>query len=767
MAMGAIVFWLIVFWLIVAAASTGPQAWADDAQRARAFDEELMPILRTYCLDCHDEDSEIALAKDDSPKAMAKNRGQWIRALAQVRLGTMPPADADPIDAASRRRLEELIDELANAVDCVNNPNAGRVALRRLNRSEYRNTIRDLTGVDYQPAQGFPGDDVGYGFDNIGDVLSLPPLLMEKYLDAAEHIMGQAIYTAPPPALFELDKQPGTMIGAEKYGNRSPLIMGSNGTISLQKDLPFGGIFRIVITASGDQGGDEPVRMRVSAGRQKKELQIPGTDPKEYAVELRLGKGKRKIDFSFLNDYYDGSRKIDRNLRLHHVRIEGIEKRSSYVSDDLKPASHDRLIFQTPQRDGDEDRATGTVISRFASRAFRRPATRREVDRLVGLASQVRQQGGTYEEGLQVAMQAVLVSPHFLFKVERPRTPDANGKMPPISDYELATRVSYFLWSSMPDDELLLMAHRGQMRDQKRLLAKVASMMRDRRANRFVTNFAGQWLQLRNLDLVEPDTRIYRGFNDEIRQAMRRETLTFFAAVMRENLPATTLLDADFTYLNEPLARYYGIKRVAGKEFRRVSLEGTPRGGLLTHGSVLTVTSNPTRTSPVKRGKFVLDNLLNMPPPPAPPNIPELEKGRLTGTLRQRMEQHRENPACATCHSMMDPMGFALENFDAVGRYRSRDGNDAIDASGELPDGTQFDGVEDLRNMLSVDRRDQFVRCLTEKMMIYAIGRGTEYYDKCAIDKIVADAKRQDNRFAYLIAGIILSDPFQKQGLRE
>ena len=319
----------------------------------------------------------------------------------------------------------------------------------------------------------------------------------------------------------------------------------------------------------------------------------------------------------------------------------------------------------------------------------------------------------------------------------------------------------------MPDDELLLLAHRGQLREPARLLDKIARMLRDPRANRFVKNFAGQWLQLRNLDQVRPDDEKFETFDDEIRELMRRETLTFFAGVMRGNLPVTTLLDGQFTYLNEPLARFYGISGVEGEEFRKVSLEGTPRGGLLTHASVLTVTSDPTRTSPVKRGKWILENLLNTPPPPAPPNVPELEKARLTGTLRERMEQHRANPACSACHNMMDPLGFALENYNAVGLWRDSEGGEKIDATGQLPDGTRFSGVGELRRMLVADRRDQFTRCLAEKLLIYAIGRGTEYYDKCAIDQIVSEAQQHEYKFAYLIAGIIKSDPFQKQGYRE
>ncbi|MDG2220302.1 MAG: DUF1592 domain-containing protein [Rubripirellula sp.] len=742
-------------------------AQADEAVTEQAFGESLLPLLRTYCFSCHDVGDEIPLAQDESLVDFQSHRQTWVRALAQVRLGSMPPADADPLDAVTRSRLIDLIDNTANAVDCVRNPNAGKVALRRLNRAEYRNTIRDLTGVDYKPAEGFPGDDVGYGFDNIGDVLSLPPLLIEKYLDAAEFITGKAIYTPPPPEIYEIEKAASSLIGAKKYGNGgSRLTLASQGTVSLQQELPFGGTYNVTITASGDQAGDEPVKMQLTSGRVKKIIEVKAKQPQDYAVRLRLGKGTRKIDFSFINDYYVKD-KADRNLHLHHVRLSGMQRSNHGLSPDRLPASHHKILFKKPDNNITPEQAAQAVLSRFASRAFRRPATNSEVKRLVTLATRVQTEGGSFEESIQVALQAILISPHFLFKVEEPGQVDPNGKMPAINDYELATRLSYFLWSSMPDDELLMMAHRGQIRDRQRLREKIGRMLQDPRSNRFVDNFAGQWLQLRNLEQANPDPRIFRGFDDDIRRLMRRETLTFFAAVMRGNLPVTQLLDGRFTFLNERLAQFYGIEGVTGDEFRRVSLQGTPRGGLLTQASVLTVTSNPTRTSPVKRGKWILENLLNTPPPPAPPDIPELEKSRLVGTLRERMEQHRENPACATCHNMMDPLGFALEQFDAVGRFRSHDGQAPVDASGKLPDGTEFNGVEDLRTILATEKQEQFVRCFTEKLLIYATGRGTEYYDRCAIDEIVALAAKHDYEFAYIIAGIVECDPFQKQGYRE
>ncbi len=743
-------------------------ARADEASREAAYRDRLLPLLRTYCFDCHgaDGDGEVTLNADASAAALQKNRKLWTRALGQVRLGTMPPADGEMMDAATRASMVELMDELVNAVDCVRHPNAGKVALRRLNRNEYRNTVRDLTGVDYEQAEAFPGDDVGYGFDNIGDVLSLPPLLVEKYLDAAEVISGRAIYTPPPPQIFEIDRSPGTLKGAEKYRGGSQVTMASQGTVSLEVEAPFNGNYVLTVTASGDQGGDEPCRMDVVAGKFKEIVDVPSKDAKDYAISLRLSRGKRTIDLSFTNDYYVEG-KVDRNLHLHHVHLKGTEQRSGLEAPPVLPASHNSILFVKPTKKISVEQATATVTSRLASRAFRRPASQGEVERLSQLAASVRTEGGSYEESMQVVLQAILVSPHFLYRVEQPLKPSAQGTTQPINMYELATRISYFLWSSMPDDELLLLAHRGELRDRKKLLDKVGRMIMDRRANQFVENFAGQWLQLRNLDSVKPDATRFRGFDDSIRELLERETLTFFAGVMRKNLPVTSLLDANFTYLNEDLAKYYGIVGVTGKEFRLVSLDGSPRGGLLTHASVLTVTSNPGRTSPVKRGKWILENLLNTPPPPAPPNVPELEKGKLVGTLRQRMEQHRSNPACAACHSVMDQLGFALENFDAVGRWRTRDGKDEIDASGELPDGATFNGVEELRHLLVQDRREQFVRCLAEKMLIYATGRGTEYYDKCAIDKIMADAQSHQYKFAYLIAAIIQSDPFQQIGHRE
>jgi hypothetical protein len=763
--------WIACCLLIVTGVGSPATAGGDEANRQRAFQQDLVPLLRTYCFDCHGEtdgEGDVNLAAFSSPDAILRDRKLWMRALGQIRLGSMPPADGETLDPATRKRMVDLIDDMANAVDCVQNPNAGKVVMRRLNRAEYRNTIRELLDVDYPAADQFPGDDVGYGFDNIGDVLSLPPLLMEKYLIAADKIAETAIVTPPPAEIFEQNRAGAQLElsgGAAARGGAATMF--SRGNASWEIDFPFAGSFTVVVSARGDLAGDEPPRLDVSLGDKPLEtISVTTNETNDFEFRFRSGPGKRKLDFAFTNDYYDKASKADRNVYIEHVNLIGQSNRRNYLKNSELTDRHRRLVFLVPDDSVSVQKASQEVLERLASRAYRRPATRREVDRLCALAAEVRDGGGTYEEGIQVALQAILISPHFLFKVERRQPTAADGQSLALTDFELATRLSYLLWSSMPDDALLKSAWAGNLSKPNVLRAHVARMIKDRRSNAFVENFAGQWLQLRNLDTLRPDSTMFPDATPAVRELMKRETLTFFAGVMRENMPVTTLLDAQFTYLNEQLASFYGISGVEGDHFRPVSLRGTERGGLLTQASVLTVTSNPTRTSPVKRGKWILENLLNTPPPPPPPNIPELDRRALSGTLRQRMEQHRSDPACAACHNMMDPLGFALENFDAVGRWRTSDGRDPIDARGEFPDGTRFEGVADLRSLLSEQRKDAFVRCLAEKMMIYALGRGLEYYDRCAVDEIVAQLESNEYRFAYLIAGIVESRPFQSQGTR-
>jgi mono/diheme cytochrome c family protein len=748
----------------------------DDAELAQQW-QSVQPLLAQHCGDCHtgdDAQAGIRLEKFENPGQILQARKTWLKISQQIEAGIMPPAQSEPIPAAEKVKILEFIQAATNAINCVKDPNPGKVTVRRLNRFEYANTVRDLTGVDYAKALEFPGDDVGYGFDNIGDVLTLPPILLEKYIEAAEEISKAAI-VIPPSSKRHKSEWTGSQLKIDKGGqaNGNFASLSSAGEAYAQEQIPWPGMYKLVVTASGDQAGDEPVKAAVVVdGKPIKTLTIPNKrgEPKEYSVTLRLKSGRRKIGIEFLNDFYrdDGNgQKLDRNLMVEHVTLEG-EKPGTKIPDSELPESHKRLIAQTPTSDDDVETTTRSVVQRLANRAFRRPATTSEVDRWVGIAQQVQADGESFEASIQVVLQGLLLSPQFLFRIEKQREPTGPNKYAQLDDFELATRISYFLWSTMPDDELFRLAAKKQLSDPKILRNQIERMLTDRRANQFVENFVGQWLQLRKLDELQPSKQQFPQFNDALRNSMKRETFTFFASVMRNDESVLNLLDSDYTYLNQSLAEFYGISGVEGDQFRRVSLNGTVRGGLLTQASILAVTSNPTRTSPVKRGKFVLDNLLGTPPPAAPPGVPELkEKGELTGTLRQRMEQHRADPACAACHQLMDPLGFALENFDAVGQWRLKDGKDDIDASGELPGGVKVDGAVALRKLLKEKYQDRFVRCLIEKTLTYSIGRGLDYYDLCTVEKIEEQLKQSDYRFSTMIFEIVRSDAFQKIGSRE
>jgi Protein of unknown function (DUF1592)/Protein of unknown function (DUF1588)/Protein of unknown function (DUF1587)/Protein of unknown function (DUF1585)/Protein of unknown function (DUF1595)/Ca-dependent carbohydrate-binding module xylan-binding len=654
------------------------------------------------------------------------------------------------------------------------------VTIRRLNRAEYNNTIRDLVGIDFKPAADFPGDDVGYGFDNIGDVLSLSSLLLEKYLSAAEQIMERAVVIADPPqpqkrqlgrggALRPSPKSAGDIRKPPrppKPGQKPPTGFGvflhSRGEIVLQNTFDEGD-YTLGLLAYGQQVGEEPVKMALRInGQDVKEFLVKADEskPETYEAKLHLKAGQTRIGAAFLNPFTDPNNPDpEKNRRLLFVRGLEIDGPYNAPAPPL-PDSHKRIMAH--QAGMAQRQAAREIITRFANRAFRRPVKADEVDRLLALYDAAEGEGERFELRIRTALQGVLVSPHFLFRIEL----DPPGAKPQaayfISEFELASRLSYFLWSSMPDEELFRLAEQGKLRNN--LEPQVRRMLKDPKSVAFVQNFAGQWLTLRNLQTIAPDSKLFPSFNDELRSAMLRETELFFEAIMREDRSILDLLDADFSFLNETLAKHYGIDGVTGKEFQRVKLPAT-RGGLLTHASILTLTSNPTRTSPVKRGKWVLEQMLGTPPPLPPANVPDLEedaKAQLSGSLRQRMEQHRANPNCATCHNKMDPLGFAFENFDAIGRWRTKDGTFDIDASGVLPDGQAFQGPAELKSILK-SKKDLFGRCLAEKMLTYALGRGIEYYDKCALDDILKGLEKNDYRFSSLVLEIVKSEPFQKR----
>lgn len=758
---------------LIFVASLGVSALADDASadREKRFTTEVQPLLKKFCYDCHGAataEADLSLEKFASAQSILEGRKHWLKAIDRIEKKEMPPKESEQINDADRTKVLDFLKEAVNAIDCGKTADPGRVTIRRLNRFEYQNTIRDWIGLTYKPAADFPGDDVGYGFDNIGDVMSLPPILMEKYLTAAELIAKKAIVTEglDPPVKLEILASTFQKPAGANDQDGGIVVLATNGTLKHEIELPSEGTYEISVIAAQTQGGNEPAKMKVSLpGIGEKEFQVRAGRNRsgEFKQELKANAGKQAIEISFLNDFYDpdakDERKRDRNLIVHRLKISGPKE---FKATEI-PDTHKRLVIVRPGKDLNDYEAAKKVCTNLIRNGFRRPPRGDEVERLIRIVQLAQDQGENFETGVQYALQAVLISPHFLFRMEV--DPPA-GEVRTLSDHELAARLSYFLWSSTPDAELSKLADEGKLREPEVLRAQVKRLLGDEKSRALVDNFAAQWLQLRLLSRMKPDQKAYPQFSDALLADMRRETEMLFEFVMSENRPILELLTADYTFINHRLAELYGVENISGDQFRKVSLTDSPRRGILMQGSILTVTSNPTRTSPVKRGKWVLDNLLNMPPPAAPPDVPLLaddDGKQLTGTLRQRMEQHRTNPSCATCHQKMDPLGFALENFDGIGKWRKQDGGADIDASGELPSGEKFKGARELIDLLVRSKKDEFHRCVCEKLLTYALGRGLEYYDQCAIDGIMKKVAADEGKFHSLILAIVESDPFQKR----
>jgi HEPN domain-containing protein len=750
----------------------------DWEKRDKEFLSAIQPLLKATCYDCHsgaEASAGLALNHFQTTKSIFKQRQTWDTVIKRLEIGDMPPAEAEPLGKEDRQKLIDWLKSAINDIECGLTPNPGSVTLRRLNRVEYRNSIRDILGIDYKPAMSFPGDDVGYGFDNIGDVLTLPPLLMEKYVLSAEEIAQQAIAVPKPGAVFEspiklsqLKADSGGSFQGDKF------VFASNGKLTFEETFPWKGAFSLELGLGGTAAGNDVPKARVYVnGKKVSEIKVDtksDTKAKTYYVKV-IGAPNKKVSFAveFFNDFYveakDGKPAQDRNLHIYDMKLVG-QKPSMPVPESMLPESHKRIIKERPSATTTVAQAAAACIKPLAGKAFRRPPKTEEVDRLAKLVEETVEDGESFEAGIQVAIQAILVSPHFLFKVESPATKKPN-EYPLVDDFELATRLSYFLWSSAPDNELLQLASKKQLREPGVLQSQIRRMIEHKNASRFVENFAGQWLTLRKLDDFKPNANLFPQWTDEIKLLAKGETFRMVQHVMQKDLSVLRLLDANFTFVNDRLAKFYGIPGIEGSEFRMVSTNGQKRMGILTHASILAVTSNPTRTSPVKRGKWILENLLGTPPPPAPPGVPELEKSELKGTLRQQMEQHRADRSCASCHKLMDPLGMALENYDAIGRWRTTDRGQPIDTQGELPNGDPVSGPGDLIKSLREKSSELFVRCLTEKLLTYALGRGLEYYDRCAVDKIMASTAKDEYRFSSLIYQIVTSDPFQRKGVKE
>jgi hypothetical protein len=756
----------------------------------------VQPILQSYCYDCHGDGmdkGQVAFDAFKSDEELVNHHDLWSRVLKNVRAGIMPPAKKRRPTAQEIETLANWIKFEAFGLDPAN-PDPGRVTVRRLNRVEYRNTIRDLMGIDFRTDEEFPPDDTGYGFDNIGDVLTVSPLLLEKYLQAAEAIVERAV----PKVAWRIAETtlPGRRFrAAEGDGNGERLSFYKQTTVSQTFAAPHAGTYRVRVDLEIDGAFDfDPGRCRVTFKLGEDELlreDYAWEDGKKlhYEFERALPAGDHPLTLSLQPLTPPEQKKTSVDLLLSSVKIEGPLEKEYWQ----RPWNFDRFFTQdAPATGSARGQYARQVLERFATKAFRRPVEPRTLDRLVQIAQDTwREPGKTFEEGVGRALVAVLASPRFLFRVEQPAPGQERQPFALIDEYSLASRLSYFLWSTMPDDELFGLAARGELRAN--LAAQVRRMVEDRRSGELIANFVGQWLQARDVEGTSINERaVLRREEDpnpapdgerrrpafrrpeveltrELRLAMRQETEMCFEHIVREDRSVVELIDSDYTFLNEDLAKHYGIPGVEGREMRRVTLPAdSVRGGILTQGTMLVVTSNPTRTSPVKRGLFILDNLLGTPPPPPPAAVPNLEESEKEfkdrePTLKEVLELHRSKPLCNSCHARMDPLGLALENFNAMGMWREKERGQPIEPAGQLITGEPFRDVRELKRLLANEHRLDFYRCLTEKFLTYALGRGLEYYDVHTVDQIVARLAAEDGRFSALLMGVVESAPFQRR----
>lgn len=795
------------------------------------FVDEVLPILEDHCYACHGLGAKkggVAFDAYASDEARTGDRRLWLAVLKNVRAGVMPPPGEPRPDAEQIRALESWIKAEAFGLD-PDHPDPGRVVVRRLNRVEYRNTIRDLMGVEYDTTAEFPADDTGHGFDTIGEALSISPLLLEKYLDAARTIVTKAVpRDSGVPASTRVPGYRFRAEGAEKNGRDRPptLSYREGGQVEAALDAPHDGRyelrFELTATERYVDGVNDYGRCRLILkvdGEEFDRRELGRQENRRFEVrasrEWSAGPHRLTVEVEPLTPEAESPRSLA--VRVDGVEVIGPMSREHWV----KPAGYDRFFpGSIPTDETGRRRLAGELLGKFATRAFRRPVDDATVARLVGLAERFwSQPGGTFEAGVAEAMTAVLASPRFLFREEGIVEEDPS-RHPLVDEYALASRLSYFLWSTMPDDELLGLASEGKLREN--LDAQVERMLADGRSEQLVRQFVGQWLQVRDLDGIninafavaardqkpdpEADRRrerfralrrkepeqltdeekaefaaIQESFAEsrrrfqemeltgELRRAMRRETEMLLERILREGRPLHELVDADYTYLNERLAKHYGIEGVTGDEMRLVQLPpDSPRGGLLTQGTFLAVTSNPDRTSPVKRGLYILENLLGTPPPPPPPDIPALEdsaRGRQgpPPTLREALAVHRANPACASCHDRMDPLGLAFENFNAVGRWRDAERGREIDPAGSLITGESFASFRELKTLLATQRRQDLYRCVVEKLLTYALGRGLDENDVAMVDDLVARLEAEGGRANVLLRGVIDSAAFQRR----
>jgi len=832
--------------MVAAAVMAGVTQTSAAESGEEKFTREIQPLLAQYCYDCHGDGmskGKVAFDEFKSHAERMEKRDLWMAVLKNTRAGIMPPEKKARPSAEEQARLERWIKRDVFGIDAAA-PDPGRVTIRRLNRVEYRNTVRDLAGHDFKVEDELPPDDSGYGFDNIGDVLSVSPMLLEKYMQAAEKIVSVAV---PRVARVVAEKSVlGEVQGTARNRGRDRFTFYEEAKLGRTFNAAHDGSYKLMLEVEvlGEFDFD-PGRVRVVLKVDDREVwqgEFGWQAGKKFRHEVeqkwQAGGKKLVLELHPLTPVEEKKNSLD--LRILGWNVQGPLEREHWV----RPRHFDLFFTRdVPEAAKERREYAREVLERFATRAFRRPVDERSVERLVKITEAAYSEPGKrFEDGVAQAIIPVLASPRFLFRVEEAeagsrRREEADrsseGKTPPphvggyggnsfIDEHSLASRLSYFLWSTMPDEELFRLAGKGELR--KNLAAQVKRMLADGRSRELTENFVGQWLQVRDVEGIDINTRAVlardrgeeRRFNRDrqrfeelreipeeklteaqkkeleemraqfrnrfrnrpqveldrdLRRALRQETEMAFGHVVRENRSVLELIDCDYTFLNERLARHYGMTNLnlTGPELRRITLPAdSSRGGVLTHGAPLIVTSNPTRTSPVKRGLFILDNILGLPPPPPPPDIPNLEdsekpvEGRQP-TLRETLAVHREKRLCASCHNRMDPLGLALENFNALGMWRDKERGQTIDASGRLITGEEFKDIREVKRALVGGHRMDFYRCLTEKLLTYALGRGLEYYDVETVDQIVARLDKAEGRFAALLMGVVESAPFQKR----
>jgi mono/diheme cytochrome c family protein len=788
---------------VLSTVASHPQASGLQQPSSRAAAPPIAPeraLVDKYCVTCHNQRAKTAGLMLDTldlsdPASAAPT---WEKVIRKVRGGLMPPVGTPHPEKAALTGLASYLESSLDRAAAAH-PTPGRPVLHRLNRAEYGNAIRDLLALDVDVTSLLPPDDSAYGFDNIGDVLGVSPVLMERYLSAAWKISSLAVGNPKIRPAKETFRVRGDL---SQDNHIEGLPIGTRGGILLRYHFPVDGEYVISPklyreTVNIIRGLETPHDLEI-------------TFDGERILLARFG-GAEDEKANYLNPTSAGDeleRRFQKRLAVkagpHAVGVAFVKRSSAPTVELLQPFLRERIDPITPVGIPELDKVTvegpfnvtgsgdspsrrrifacmppgpgtpgagpaendglacaKTILSTLARRAYRRPVTDAELNRLIGFYQSERKKGGSFDEGIEQALTFVLVSPQFLFRFEHDPDGAAATGVFRISDLELASRLSFFIWSSIPDDQLLNLAIQGKLQNAAVLAQQVKRMLADQRARALGSNFAGQWLYLRNLKSLRPDEDVFPDFDDNLRQALQRETELLFESVVLEDHSVLDLLNADYTFVNERLARHYGLPNIYGDQFRRVAVKDDVRRGLLGHGSILALNSYANRTSPVTRGKYVLTNILGTPPPDPPPNVPPFdEKPGKPMTMRERMEAHRASPACAGCHKLMDPIGLALENFDGIGRWRTTDAGVRIDPSSTLWDGTEVTGPGGLRQAI-MSRPEQFARTATEMLLTYALGRGLEYYDMPIVRAIVKDAARNNYRFSSLVTGIAVSVPFQ------